>query len=100
MTWLSRGNFLFLRTHEVSQELADAVQRRVIPLPEGFDDVGLQQVVDLVHPHTGWPTHNVGPMLHGANSSSPTSPSSLFVFLPLATARISSKICWPTTSTG
>jgi len=30
-------------------------------------------------------------MCHGANSSSPTSLISLFVFLPLATARISSK---------
>src|SRR5258708_31533171 len=44
--------------------------------------------------------HNVGPIDHGANSSSPTPLISLFVFLPDATARISSKICLPTTSTG
>src|ERR1700736_3309730 len=44
--------------------------------------------------------YKVGPMLHGANSSSPTPLISLLVFLPLATARISSKICLPTSSTG
>ncbi len=44
--------------------------------------------------------YNVGPIPHGANSSSPTSFISLFVFLPLATARISSKISFPTSSTG
>ena len=48
----------------------------------------------------GIATYNVGPMLQGANSSSPTPLISLLVFLPLATARISSKICWPTASTG
>ncbi len=41
-----------------------------------------------------------GPMLHGANSSSPTPFDSLLVFLPLATSRISSKIWAPTSSTG
>src|SRR5262249_20569038 len=44
--------------------------------------------------------YNVGPMLQGANSSSPTLFSSLLVFLPDATAKISSKICRPTASTG
>jgi len=37
-----------------------------------------------------------GPMIQGANSSSPTPLSSLFDFLPEATATISSKICRPT----
>lgn len=37
--------------------------------------------------------HSVGPMLHGANSSSPMPLASLLVFWPLATASISSKIC-------
>src|SRR5262249_54435077 len=46
------------------------------------------------------PHYSVGPMLHGANSSSPTPLHSLLVFFPEATARISSKICWPTTCTG
>src|SRR5262249_43822941 len=44
--------------------------------------------------------HKVGPMAHGANSSSPTPLISLLVSLPLATARPSSKICRPTASTG
>src|SRR5882724_1609908 len=39
-------------------------------------------------------------MIHGANSSSPTPESSLFDFLPEATATISSKICRPTTGSG
>src|SRR5207253_2161748 len=49
---------------------------------------------------SGKTAHSVGPIDHGANSSSPTPLISLFVFLPLATARISSNICRPTTSTG
>src|SRR6266581_4474402 len=36
-----------------------------------------------------------GPIIQGANSSSPTPESSLFVCLPEATATISSKICRP-----
>jgi hypothetical protein len=41
-----------------------------------------------------------GPMIQGANSSSPTPESSLFDCLPEATATISSKICRPTTGRG
>src|SRR5581483_485113 len=53
------------------------------------------------HPSEGRAVrYSVGPMLHGANSSSPTPLISLFVLLPEATARISSKICLPTTSSG
>ena len=44
--------------------------------------------------------HSVGPMLHGANSSSPTPLRSLLVCWPLATSRITSKIRRPTLSTG
>jgi hypothetical protein len=36
--------------------------------------------------------HITGPMIHGANSSSPTPESSLLLRLPEATATISSKI--------
>jgi len=42
----------------------------------------------------------VGPMCHGANSSSPTPLSSLRVGRPLATSRIRSKVRRPTASTG
>src|SRR2546426_5745442 len=41
-----------------------------------------------------------GPMIQGANSSSPTPLSSLLDFLPEATATISSKICPPTAGSG
>src|SRR4030095_6310468 len=41
-----------------------------------------------------------GPMIHGANSSSPTPDSSLLLCLPDATATISSKICRPTSGSG
>src|SRR6266508_6208115 len=41
-----------------------------------------------------------GPMIQGANSSSPTPESSLFDRLPEATATISSKICRPTSGNG
>src|SRR5437667_262743 len=41
-----------------------------------------------------------GPMIHGANSSSPTPDSSLLVRLPEATAMISSKIWRPTVGSG
>ena len=44
--------------------------------------------------------HNVGPMVQGANSSSPTPSCSLLVSFPLATSRISSKRRRPTLSTG
>ena len=44
--------------------------------------------------------HNVGPIAHGANSSSPTPAISLLVCLPDATSSSSSKIRLPTTSTG
>lgn len=44
--------------------------------------------------------YSTGPMIQGANSSSPTPERSLFVRLPEATAMISSKICRPTTSSG
>ena len=42
--------------------------------------------------------HNVGPIDHGANSSSPTPLISLLVFSPLAVAKILSKISSPTFS--
>ncbi len=45
-------------------------------------------------------SYSTGPMIHGANSSSPTPASSLLLRLPDATAIISSKICRPTTSSG
>src|SRR4029453_13078554 len=41
-----------------------------------------------------------GPMIQGANSSSPTPDSSLLLCLPDATATISSKICRPTSGSG
>src|SRR5947207_5621290 len=41
-----------------------------------------------------------GPMIQGANSSSPTPESSLLLCLPEATAMISSKICRPTVGSG
>src|SRR3989442_599561 len=44
--------------------------------------------------------HITGPMIQGANSSSPTPESSLLLLLPEATARTSSKICRPTTGSG
>src|SRR5271166_592423 len=44
--------------------------------------------------------HSVGPMVHGANSSSPTSCCSLLVVVPLATSRTSSTRRRPTLSTG
>src|SRR5580704_8880790 len=43
--------------------------------------------------------YSVGPMAHGANSSSPTPWASLLVFSPPATATIFSKIWRPTSST-
>src|SRR4026209_2310920 len=46
-----------------------------------------------------WP-YMTGPMIHGANSSSPTPDSSLLLGLPDATATISSKICRPTWASG
>src|SRR5215470_5986425 len=46
------------------------------------------------------PRHITGPMIQGANSSSPTPLSSLFVRLPDATATMSSKICRPTVGSG
>src|SRR5262249_26323909 len=41
-----------------------------------------------------------GPIIQGANSSSPTPESSLLLCLPEATATISSKICRPTEASG
>src|SRR5574342_439046 len=49
---------------------------------------------------TSAPGHMTGPMIHGANSSSPTPDSSLLLRLPEATATISSKICRPTAGSG
>src|SRR6266851_3545645 len=46
------------------------------------------------------PCYMTGPMIHGANSSSPTPDSSLLLRLPEATATISSKICRPTSGSG
>src|SRR4026208_71597 len=46
-----------------------------------------------------WP-YMTGPMIHGANSSSPTPDSSLLLGLPDATATISSKICRPAWASG
>ncbi len=42
--------------------------------------------------HLVFGCHITGPMIHGANSSSPTPDSSLLLCLPEATATISSKI--------
>src|SRR3989442_2784497 len=44
--------------------------------------------------------HITGPVIQGANCSSPTPESSLLLLLPEATARTSSKICRPTTGSG
>src|SRR5437879_13629550 len=44
--------------------------------------------------------HITGPIIQGANSSSPTPESSLLLFFPEATATTSSKICRPTASSG
>src|SRR4026208_167895 len=46
-----------------------------------------------------WP-YMTGPMIHGANSSSPTPDSALLLGWPDGTATISSKICRPTWASG
>src|SRR5262249_13088552 len=77
---------------EEQPDVASLVHRE----PVGVHAVGGR----IISVHLPFLPHRVGPIAHGANSSSPTPLASLFVFLPLATARISSKICRPTSSTG
>ncbi len=72
----------------------------VVPLGDSLKIIGRGRNPGVPAGRSSVEAHSVGPMLHGANSSSPTPWISLLVFLPLATARISSKICRPTSSTG
>src|SRR5262249_14336779 len=71
-------------------------------LGRGHDHVAIARdhLLDLFLPHLDGEDagvhHITGPMIHGANSSSPTPESSLLLRLPEATATISSKIWRPT----
>ena len=78
--------------------------RRFLPTLEecrgGSTRIGKKRSVGGSEAGTSSPgAQSVGPTLQGANSSSPTPWISLFVRLPLATARISSKIASPTADT-